>query len=192
MKMGRGVLTVALLLGASGAAQAGGSVSGGIGWRQLAGGDWHDIGADSQPALGVMADIELGHSPLYASVSGQVSASDTDDDVIDDGAVAVFDLAIGLKLMARQGLFRPYAEAGLTSTGVAISYDDDYGDDHDDSDQSYGYFAGFGGQFHIARHFVAGIDARWVLGTGKLEFDGPHENANSFVAMASFGFAWGE
>src|SRR3546814_2859460 len=86
--------------------------------------------------------------------------------------------------MARQGMFRPYAAAGLTSTGVAVSYDDEDGDESDDSDQTFGYFVGAGGQFHIGRHFVTGIDARWILGTDKLDFDGPHEDADSFVAMA--------
>lgn len=195
MKIVQGIVAAALLLGLSGVAQAGGSVSGGIGWRHLESGDWKAIGAESQPTLGVLADIQLGHSPLYATISGQVSATDTDDDVVDDGVVAVFDLAIGLKLMAQQGSFRPYAEAGLTSTGVALSYDDDYdGDDRDEDDQTYGYFLGFGGQFRISRHFVAGIDARWVLGTDKLDFGdaGYAKNANSFLAMATAGFAWGE
>src|SRR3546814_3670469 len=107
-------------------------------WRHLGGSDWRAIGAESQPTLGVLTDIELGHSPLYATVSGQVSASDIDDDIVDDGVAAVFDLAVGLKLMARQGMFRPYAAAGLTSTGVAVSYDDEDGDERDDSDQTFG------------------------------------------------------
>src|SRR3546814_10241753 len=125
-------------------------------WRHLGGSDWRAIGAESQPTLGVLTDIELGHSPLYATVSGQVSASDIDDDIVDDGVAAVFDLAVSLKLMARQGMFRPYAAAGLTSTGVAVSYDDEDGDESDDSDQTFGYFVGAGGQFHIGRHFVTG------------------------------------
>src|SRR3546814_7880832 len=51
--------------------------------------------------------------------SSDVCSSDL---IVDDGVAAVFDLAVGLKLMARQGMFRPYAAAGLTSTGVAVSY----------------------------------------------------------------------
>ncbi|WP_028080952.1 outer membrane beta-barrel protein [Solimonas soli] len=188
-------LAALALLAASGAAQAGGSVSGAIGWRQLRGAQWDRLGADGQPLAGMLADIRIGQTPLYGLVGVQVSSRELDDRPeygFYDGSIAAVDFSAGLKLMRPQGLFRPYLAAGVTSTGVAIEYEDDYHDDHDDSDQAFGYFVAGGAQFRVARHFVAGFDLRWILGTEQVDLDGLRDDADSFVAAATFGYAWGE
>jgi len=188
-------LVAAALLAACGTAQAGGSVSGALGWRHLSGGVWDRFGADSQPLVGVLADVRIGQTPLYGVLGVQVSARELDDRPqydFYDASISTADVSLGLKLMRPQGMFRPYVSAGVTSVGVAVEYEDSFHDDYDDSDQAFGYFVSSGAQFRIARHFVAGLDLRWILGTEQVDLDGLRDNANSFTAAATFGYVWGE
>jgi opacity protein-like surface antigen len=189
------LLWAGLLLAGAGTAQAGGSISGAVGWRQLGGDQWREFGAEGQPLFGVLADIRIGQTPLYGFAGVQASARSLDDRPeygFYDGSIAVVDVSLGLKLMRTQGLFRPYAAAGVTSSGVAISYEDEYHDDYDDSDQAFGYFVGGGAQFRVARHLVAGLDLRWIVGTEQLDLDGVRDDADAFVGAVTFGYAWGE
>ncbi|WP_028008892.1 outer membrane beta-barrel protein [Solimonas flava] len=177
----------------AGLAQAGGSVSGGLGWRHLDGSQWAVYDVRSQAAAGVLADVQLGELPLYATGSVQISADDFDrpDLGVYDGSFSVIDAAVGLRLMRPEGLLRPYVGAALAGTSVYVSYEDDYHHDHDDNEQSLGYVLSTGVQLHFARHLVAAFDARWMLGTDEMSFDnGIREHANSFTGLLSFGYAW--
>ncbi|MGH8447464.1 MAG: outer membrane protein [Solimonas sp.] len=192
------IIAGGVLLAAAGTAQAGvfanGSVSGGFGWRHLDGAQWKAFDSDSQPAFGVLADVRLGQTPLYATLAMQLSVSDFErrDYGVYDGTLALFDVGAGLKLMRTQGLFRPYAGIGVASTGVGVSYEDSNHDDQDDNDQSFGYFVSAGAQFHVMPHFLVGLDARWMLGTETMDLDGVRDDADSFTALLTFGYAWGQ
>lgn len=179
----------------AGAAQAGGSVSGGLGWRHFSGAQWGVYDVRSQAAAGVLADLRLGALPLYATGSVQISADTFDRPELGvyDGSFSAVDLAVGLRLMRPQGLFRPYVGAALAGTSVSVSYEDDYHHDYEDDDQSFGYVVSTGAQFHLRHHLVAAVDARWLLGSDEMSFDnGIREHANSFTGMLSFGYAWGD
>lgn len=178
----------------TGLAQAGGSVSGGLGWRHLDGSQWGIYDVRSQAAVGVLADVRLGELPLYATGSVQLSGDDFDrpDLGVYDGSFSAIDVAIGLRLMRPDGLFRPYVGAALAGTSVYVSYEDSYHYDHDDDEQSLGYAVSTGAQLHFAHHLVVSVDARWLLGTDEMSFDnGIREHANSFTGLLGFGYAWG-
>ena len=187
MRQTNALFVAGLMLCASGA-QAAGNINGTIGLRQLDEDIWAPV--DRQATVGVVADFGLGRSlPLYVSVGADVSA-DVDSDDSGDTSAAVVELMAGIKVMPRSGVFRPYAQVGVTSVGAALEFDgdDDYYDE-DDNDQSFGYYAGFGALFRIGRHFNLGADLRWVAGTD-IEMFGYSGDADSFTGSIVIGYGW--
>ncbi|HEX4895996.1 MAG TPA: outer membrane beta-barrel protein [Solimonas sp.] len=186
------------LLAASGAAAADGSLRGLVGTRQLSGNTWEAFDADRQTAFGLQGDLAIGQGPLHLSATLFASGRSEDDDRIingvpvDESSVSVVDLAVGLKLMPRAGQLRPYAGLGLSSTGVAAEYEDEFGDDEDDSDQTFGYYLNAGLDIAITRRFHAGLDLRWLRGFDEVELFGLVDEVDSVGVSGTFGWVWGK
>lgn len=193
MRAAKQIGLAVLLLAVSGVASAAGSVSGGFGWRQLGDKRWDRLGVDSQVAVQLSADIQLGASPWYVNVGALLSAEDfeTPSQNIYDGEIAVVDLSVGIKWMPDTGALRPYLAGGLASTGIALEYEDQYNDDYDDSDQSFGGFIGAGAQLRVTRRLVGTLNLRWLLATETVEVGGIRGDVDSFSALLGFGYAWG-
>lgn len=170
----------------SSAAYAGGNVNGTIGSRSLDEDEWEPL--DRQPTIGVLADFQIGQTPLYIATGFQVSADDDEVAPGVDATAAVVDLSAGLKLMSTQGVLRPYVGLGIASVGVAVELDG-AGVDEDDDDQSFGAYFGGGAILRIGRHFNLGADLRWIRGTD-IELFEAETDADSFVASVLIGYGW--
>lgn len=173
----------------AGAAQAGGNINGTIGIRKLDDQDfWQEV--DSQALFGVLADFGLGQLPLHAAVGIQVSVDEQDIEgspgFTRTGSVA--DFSAGLKLMPREGAFRPYLGAGVASVGAAGEIEGG-GSTSDFDDQSFGFYVQGGGFTRIGKGFNLGVDLRLVTGTD-IDFGGVTGDADSFVAALTLGWGW--
>ncbi len=175
---------VTLIFAAAGVAHAGGDVVGAIGVRSLSGQLWNNLDSETQVALGVFADFELGNRPLYITTGLQVSA---DDGAEGGSTVAVADLSVGLKLMPAKRAFRPYIGAGVASVGASIETDFS----GDDDDQSFGYYVSGGALFRIGSHFTLGLDLRYLGGTD-ISLFGVSGDGDSVTATALIGYGWGD
>lgn len=189
---------IAMLLAVSGAAQAGPTVRGVIGARTLDGQTWEAFDADRQTAFGVQGDFPVGAGPLHLHASLLASGRSEDEDrvvngvPVDESSVSVVDLALGLKLMPRVGTLRPYAAAGFSSTGVGAEYEDEFGNDEDDSDQAFGYWAALGGDLLLGERFHVGVEARLLRGFDEVELFGFEDEIDSLSVLGSFGYRWGD
>ena len=148
--------------------QAAGNINGTLGMRSMDHEYWDDVyDTKQQVAFGVLADYGLGQLPLYASAGIQASVGAGSPAYVDTvGTVA--NWSIGLKLMPRHGVFRPYLGAGVALVQASSAYENCYScrdQDDDDSDISSGYYANVGFIFRIGKHFNLGVDVRAIRGT---------------------------
>lgn len=158
-------------------AYAGGNLVGGLGNRKLQ--DDALDGFDSHTAFGVLADFGFGNSPVNLATGLLVSSKQQDGVTL-----AVADIMVGAKFMGHRGVFRPYAETGLVSTGVSIEA---FGES--DSDQTFAFYGALGAIFRLGKHFDLGGDLRLTKG-GSVDFGGEIET-DSFTATVFAGFGWG-
>lgn len=175
----------ALLVVLSPAVHAGGTVGAAFGARMLDDDYWR--GVDDQMQLGVQANLGIGESLLHLSVGALVSG-DSSGDERPDYSATVWEVSLGLQLMAQKGLFRPFVGGGVVHDSMKVTTTTG-GTRQSTDDSTNGYYANAGVLFLFARHVVVGAEVRFIRDT-ELGLFGQPGNADATTASITAGYGW--
>ncbi len=180
-------LCVLLLATTAAPALADGAINGMIGGRTMNNENFWDP-LEHQASLGVMADVAMGPVlPLWWSASGVYSGNQKGD-VPNDISADIAEVTLGLKLMPRNGLVRPYLGVGALRNWSSLSAQDNT---ISDSDASRGWYVDGGAQFRVGSHFDVALNLRWVKDT-QLMLYGVEGDADGRMLTVGAGYAWGD
>lgn len=148
---------------------------------------WGDL--DRPAAIGVQADVSIGPVlPLFFNV-GAMYIGDVVDEEQDPTYEAsdIGELSLGLRVMPRRGLVRPYAGAGVQRDWISVESNAA----GDDGDVANGWYAEGGALFQLGAHFNLGLNLRWVKVSDVKLYGNADGDLDSRGYSFVVGYSWG-